>query len=157
MYLRDMDKLPQDVSFLVGNRTKTRYLSLNLHYKDAFSVPDNSGMKFGYTLEPTKYQAGIIAALNYGMQLKAKLPDQRVAWQCQLSENVSITVFATHVHSHSYCKNVPTFTLLKMLYFQLEPMASFTEQKVVPIIGKRCLKRALNGLIHSSSCENQSN
>ncbi|GFO46325.1 peptidylglycine alpha-hydroxylating monooxygenase-like [Plakobranchus ocellatus] len=97
--------LPPDVSFNVGQATSTKYLVVQVHYKNVskFLPPENgedhSGLTLVTTQVPSQKQAGV-----YIMSTGGSLPSHTVEYfevACEMTEDVEIFPFAFRTHAHS--------------------------------------------------------
>jgi len=97
--------LPPDVSFDIGQETSTKYLVLQVHYKNVtkFLPPqngeDNSGLTLETSTKSTKKRAGV-----FFMGTSGSIPPHSIEYfeaACPYQDDVEIKPFAFRTHAHS--------------------------------------------------------
>jgi len=93
-------KLPKDVGFRVGGKTRLQYLVLQVHYMHPLEHPDYSGLTLHSTRSPMPKSAGVALMVTGG-----KLPahsTEKFETACIVDEDVEIHPFAFRTHTHQH-------------------------------------------------------
>ncbi|CAH8560786.1 unnamed protein product [Heterobilharzia americana] len=99
-------KMPPDISHKVGQGTPTKYLVLQIHYKDsaAFQLDQNkqdkSGIKLTTQRTPTEKLAGVYVLVSDGEVLPKQTT--KLEMSCMYSGEATIHPFAFRVHAHEH-------------------------------------------------------